>query len=113
MKFMTFLLVFVPLVTHGGEREYVEQYCTGIPKTLEDGTRVDCLTSHYAIEYDFAYKYHEALGQALHYSRMTNKLPGIVLIVEKTDDCKYVERIRLTINHFWLPVRVQTVGVSC
>ena len=61
---------------------------------LSDNTRIDCLTEEYAIEFDFASKWAEAIGQSLHYSYMTNKKAGIVLIVENDDDIKYVDRIK-------------------
>lgn len=61
---------------HNGEIEYV----------LDDKTRVDCLTDDYAIEFDFAYKWAEAVGQALYYAAKTSKKPGIVIIIEKDND---------------------------
>lgn len=63
---------------HGGVEEYV----------LSDRTRVDCLTDTHAIEFDFADKKYEAVGQSLHYAVMTGKKPGIVLILDK----KYLDR---------------------
>ncbi len=69
---------------HGGILEY----------ELEDWTRVDLLTETHAIEFDFAKKWAEAIGQSLHYSRMTNKKPGIVLIIEKPKDFIYYDRIK-------------------
>ena len=60
---------------------------------LHDKTRVDCLTHTHAIEFDFAAKWAESIGQALYYAEVTNKKPGIVLIIEdKTKDNKYVKR---------------------
>jgi len=114
MKYLFILLLFVRPVSAESERFYQEKYCTGkIEVVLEDRTRIDCETSHYAIEYDFARKWAESLGQALHYARMTNKQPGIVLIIEDLKDCKYLDRVKKDIEYFWLPVRVQTVGLSC
>ena len=57
---------------HSGKQEVI----------LPDYTRIDCLTSTHAIEFDFATKWAEAIGQSLHYSNMTNKKAGIVLIIE-------------------------------
>ena len=62
--------------------------------SLIDGTRIDCLTSTHAVEFDFASKWAEAIGQSLHYSRMSKKQAGIVLIIEKNDDYKYYNRIK-------------------
>ncbi|WP_171018846.1 hypothetical protein ACONUD_00725 [Microbulbifer harenosus] len=44
--------------TAGGVAEYV----------LPDRTRVDCLTETHAMEFDFAPKWAEAIGQALYYA---------------------------------------------
>ncbi len=60
---------------------------------LDDGTRVDCLTDTYAIEFDFARKWAEAVGQAAHYAAMTGHAPGVVLILEGPDDLRFVDRI--------------------
>ena len=38
-----------------------------------DLTRVDCLTKTHAVEFDFANKWAESIGQALHYQYMTGK----------------------------------------
>ena len=61
---------------------------------LIDDTRIDCLTKTHAIEFDFASKWAEAIGQSLHYSRMSGKQAGIVLIIEKNEDYKYFNKIK-------------------
>jgi len=58
---------------HKGQTEY----------ELEDLTRVDCLLEDKAVEFDFANKWAESIGQALHYQRMTGKRAKVVLILEK------------------------------
>ena len=58
---------------------------------LPDGTRVDILTDDLAIEVDFARKWYEAIGQACHYSRLTNRKPGILLIVKNASEEKYAK----------------------
>ncbi|MBQ8634816.1 hypothetical protein IJX73_02010 [bacterium] len=61
---------------------------------LIDNTRVDCLTKTHAVEFDFASKWAEAIGQSLHYARMTGKNAGIVLIIEQNDDYKHYAKIK-------------------
>lgn len=61
---------------------------------LIDSTRIDCLTKTHAIEFDFATKWAEAIGQSLHYSYMSGKNAGIVLIIENSDDYKYFNKIK-------------------
>ena len=75
---------------HSGKQEVI----------LSDNTRIDCLTSTHAIEFDFATKWAEAIGQSLHYSNLTNKKAGIVLIVENKSDFKHYEKIKpLCLKH--------------
>ena len=49
----------------------------------KDKTRVDCLTDTHAVEFDFANKWAESIGQALHYQLMTGKRGKVVLILEE------------------------------
>ncbi len=69
---------------HNGELEY----------RLSDGTRVDCLTSEYAVEVEYAHKWAEAIGQSLFYAKMTGKKPGIVLIMREKGDERFAKRLR-------------------
>src|SRR5574344_1169168 len=58
---------------HHGVEEYVNS----------DYTRVDCLTNTHAVAFDFAKKWAESIGQALHYQEMTGKKAKVVLILEQ------------------------------
>jgi len=62
--------------------------------TLYDNTRVDCLTSTYAIEVDFANKWAESIGQSLYYSIETGKSAAVLLIIESPKDIHYLKRFR-------------------
>ena len=64
---------------------------------LKDETRVDCLTSDYAIEVDWAKKWAEGIGQALYYAQMTNRKPAVALIVGKKDT-KFLTRLKTVAN---------------
>ena len=81
------------------ESSYQHAWCTlhnGIEEyENSDFTRVDCLTDTYAIEFDFAEKWAESIGQALHYSFMTGKKAKVVLILEKPElQMCYFERVK-------------------
>lgn len=77
------------------ENYYQNIYCNGIKEyRLPDKTRIDCLTDNEVIEFDFAEKWAEGIGQVLHYSRMTNKQPTIMLIIEKESDYRYLKRLK-------------------
>ena len=43
--------------------------------------RVDLLSDDYAIEVDRLEKFHEAIGQALHYAKETGKKPAIAIFI--------------------------------
>jgi hypothetical protein len=104
------------------EKYYQEKWCSehnGQSEVrLKDGTRVDCIATlpvdemdgeysiAYAIEHDFARKWAEAIGQSLHYSVMTNSFAGIVLILEKESDYKYLYRLKNVIDRCDLPIRI-------
>lgn len=98
------------------ERYYQERWCSDkggqTEITLEDRTRLDCLTYAHAIEFDFADKWAEALGQALHYGRVTGMPPGVVLIVENPDDMRYVERFNMAVSHYGLTIEMWVVKLN-
>ena len=79
------------------ESDYVKNYCKGeIEYVLPDRTRVDCLTEEYAIEFEWAKKWAESVGQSLYYAKMTNKRPAVAIIIKSPKDKKYIERIKKT-----------------
>ena len=94
------------------ERTYQMTWCAANNGTAEvvlsDGTRVDCVTATHAVEVDFAPKWAEAIGQALHYALITGKRPGILLIVGPTDNAN-VDRLKRTIDGLCLHIDVWTV----
>ena len=77
------------------EKDYVNMYCTGIKEyVLPDKTRVDCLTEEYAIEFDYAKKWAESIGQSLYYAKKTGKRPAVAIITNGENDLKYIQRIK-------------------
>ncbi len=61
----------------------------------KDFTRVDCLTETHAVEFDFANKWAESVGQALYYQFMTGKKAKVVLILENPKkQMMYFERVK-------------------
>ena len=81
------------------EEAYQQAWCSAHNGVMEhqnkDFTRVDCLTDTHAVEFDFANKWHESIGQALHYSVMTGKRAKIVLILDEPKiQMTYYKRIR-------------------
>ncbi len=78
------------------EKYYQKIACNGVREyRLDDGSRVDCLTKDYAIEYDFASKWAEAIGQALYYAEKTGKKPAIVLILKNEKQKKHLPKAEM------------------
>lgn len=96
------------------EREYQELWCAkhkGVTEyRLSDKTRVDCLTDSLAVEVDFAPKWHECIGQALYYGRMTKRQPACVLIMENPEkDLKHLRRLRYAAYKKGVNIRTFTI----
>ena len=84
---------------HHPESAYKKAWCTqnkGIQEYINfDKTRVDCLTSNHAVELDFAPKWAQSVGQALHYQHATGKKAKVVLIIENPQkDLIYLTRVQ-------------------
>ena len=100
-KVIIFLLLMLPSFA---KHEYNEKYYQNIwcrqnngvsEYILPDKTRVDCLTKDYAVEFDFASKWAESIGQSLYYAKMTKKKPAVALIMEQGGDEKYYKRLEV------------------
>lgn len=80
------------------EKDYQRHWCKKhkgeLEHRLSDGTRVDCLTSEYAVEVEYAQKWAEAVGQSLFYAKMTGRKAGIVLIMTERGDERFAKRLR-------------------
>jgi len=80
------------------EADYQQVWCEKMGGTAEyvlpGRARVDCVLDDYAVEFDFDYKWSEAIGQSLYYAEQTSRLPGIVLIMEDQEKgYKYLIRL--------------------
>lgn len=82
------------------EKIYQNSWCSAVGGTqevvLSDKARVDCVTPTHAVEFDFADKWGESIGQSLFYGATLGRKPGIVLIMEDAKkDKKYLDRVNL------------------
>jgi hypothetical protein len=92
---------------------YLQQQLGGeIEVTLPDRTRVDLLTPDYAIEVDRARRWAQAVGQSLHYARMTDRRPAIVLLSRAEDGGRYFRRVLGVIESFDLPILLMLLDVE-
>ena len=102
------LLLIIPIYAQAQshlhlEKEYQDAWCKAnngeMEVVLSDNARVDCVTQTHAIEFDFAQKWGESIGQSLYYGVATHKQPGIVLIMERgASDQKYLNRVNAVAN---------------
>ena len=87
------------------EASYQQAWCSlqnGIEEyENKDFTRVDCLSEKYADELDFANKWQESIGQALHYGHMTGKKTRVVLISDNPKThMVYFKRVQLIAKEY-------------
>ena len=93
LLFFAFLLfVFSISLFAASEKEWQEAwndaYAHGKLEVSVTFGRVDILTDEYAIEVDHVHKFHEGIGQALHYAYETGKKPGLALFIDGERDTK-------------------------
>ncbi len=104
------LITIAPACAHCYPEKIYQSYWCKINNgqtevSLYDKTRVDCITEDYAIEFDFANKWAESVGQALYYAFCTGKKPGIVLIIEDyRKDLKYLMRLKIITKKYNIKV---------
>ena len=104
-----FVLSAAALAADKHEADYVREHCDGLIEfNLEDRSRVDCLTGTHAIEYDYARKWAESIGQSIFYSRMTGKAPAVVLIAGEGDE-KYIKRFRVATEGNGLKIQLTVI----
>lgn len=90
------------------EKEYQALWCNQqrgeMEHVFDDGARADCLTEEYAVEFDFALKWAESIGQSLYYALKSGKKPGVVLIIEKPSDEHYLKRLKTVADKYGISV---------
>ncbi len=105
-----FLIFLLPAIVIGAERDYQKLWCIQnhgqMEYRLPDATRVDCLTETHAVEMDFGHKWAEAIGQSLYYASCTGKRAGVVLIMNKEKDDRFLRRLNEAITYAKLPIDV-------
>lgn len=95
------------------EKDYQDSWCNKVKGVqeyrLNDKARVDCLTDEYAIEFDFASKWAESIGQALYYGLKTGKTPGVVLIMENEDnEGQFYDRLKAVADKYGIKTWTMT-----
>ena len=108
MKYIILAMLFMATQAQAKlEKDYQKETCNGVIEyRLDDGCRVDCLTDEYAIEYDFANKWAEAVGQALYYAEKTGKKPAIVLILKNEKQKKHLPKAEVLCKKYGIELGV-------
>jgi hypothetical protein len=81
-------------------RRLAPKYHAQLEYMLEDGSRVDMLTTRYAVEADRAHKWTEAVGQSVYYALMTKREPAILLLIsDREKEQRYIDRCQKVCDH--------------
>jgi len=87
--FIYLFYIYSKQASYRYEKTYQKTFCEKMGGKMEvrlqDGVRVDCLTSAYAIEIDFAKKWAESVGQALYYGYLSGRQPAVAIIVNDNE----------------------------
>tara|TARA_B100000900_G_scaffold186150_1_gene157820 strand:+ start:353 stop:733 length:381 start_codon:yes stop_codon:yes gene_type:complete len=100
------------------EKYYSDKFCEEMSGqtdyTLQDQSRVDCLTETHAFEVDWAdgMKVYEAIGQSLYYASQTGKKPGILLLIRKDNSEKHIRKVQEVIISFNLPIELVVMDLT-
>ena len=94
------------------QKQWQAKYGGEIEVVLSDKTRCDLINAEYALEFDFADKWAEAIGQSLYYALRTNKKAGVVLIIEDEGDERFWVRLNAVIKEHGLPITVFMVKAT-
>lgn len=119
--FVLILIILAGCMTALKKNEafYQKKWCADHGGRMEvrtpNGTRCDCVTSEYAIEFDFAPKWLEAVGQSLNYAFTLKKKPGIVLICRSELDRKKFRELKRFSREYLGPrgLFIRVWGIDC
>ena len=90
-------------------KSLAEKYAAKVEVRLWDGVRVDLLSQDTAWEVDWAKKWAEGCGQALYYGLVTERTPGLILLVRSKDDYRFVYRAQTVCKKYGIRLRVEEV----
>jgi len=102
-----------PTVTQGERwhaKELAAKFNAEIEVVLYDDSRVDLLSETHAFEIDWAPKHAEAIGQAVHYSLITDRKPGVILLLtDPATEWRHLVRAARVCGHLGIELHVEKV----
>jgi hypothetical protein len=114
MKYMIFLMLIAPVscfaTSYQPSGEYQTKWCTENGGTVnyvheDDTSKVACIKGRYIVDVDHVGNWKEALGQALYFSAITGRKPGVALIVpNSTEDANNFKNLKLVAGKFNIKV---------
>jgi len=112
--FLSILVFSICMNTYASEKEISSRWCDEHKGIAEfrtiNATYVDCLTSEYAVEVEFDYKWKESIGQSLHYAQATGKKPAIVFVRRQKSRVDYYTQLIDAITHHRLDIRIYFIN---
>ena len=107
-------VILAALATTAGEREETERLATKYQAQTEvrmrDGTRADLANAVQVWEIDYAAKWAEAIGQALHYRDQSHKRGGIIILLrDPAKDWRGLVRAAYAAGRYGLDFDVEEV----
>jgi hypothetical protein len=113
MKERIALLCLLACLVSSAETEFeacarlAEKYQATTEYRLPDQSRVDLLSEEIAWEVDWAYKWPEAVGQALYYAIWTERKGGVILLTRGYEDKHFILRAKIVCEKVGLILRIE------
>jgi len=89
-------------------KKIAPKYNSKVEVRLWDDSRCDMVGKEIAWEVDWAKKWAEGVGQALYYSILLNKKPGVVLLTyDRKKDQKYIYRAQTVCAKYGIRLEIE------
>ena len=107
-------MIFLASTLNAAEKDIASKWCEEQGGQSEyrtiNATYVDCLTTDYAVEAEFDYKWKESIGQSLHYAQATGKKPAILYVRRQKSRVDYYTQLIDAITHHGLDIRIYFIN---
>ncbi len=112
LSIIVLLLYSVNLVGQKNFKEadytvYIQSLIGGELEVSIKSGRIDLLTSTHAFEIERAAKWKQSIGQSIWYALNTNKKAGIILLLEDSNDYKYLIQLTTALEYANLKEKIE------